>query len=68
MKALQYGTKGYLLKQDYESILPALEAVNSGQTVFGSEIVSKLPDLFQKKMIFLMQIMTLPNEKKKSFN
>ena len=52
MKALQYGTKGYLLKQDYESILPALEAVNSGQTVFGSEIVSTLPDLFQKKNDF----------------
>ena len=47
-----FSDNGYLLKQDYESILPALEAVNSGQTVFGSEIVSKLPDLFQKKNDF----------------
>ena len=30
-------------KQDYESILPALEAVYSGQSVFGTEIISKIP-------------------------
>ena len=45
VKALKLGAKGYLLKQDYESILPALEAVESGQTVFGTEIVSKIPEL-----------------------
>ena len=33
VKALKLGAKGYLLKQDYASILPALEAVCSGQTV-----------------------------------
>lgn len=45
VKALRLGAKGYLLKTDYESILPALEAVESGQTVFGTEIISKIPDL-----------------------
>ena len=45
VKALKFGVKGYLLKQDYGSILPALKAVKSGQTVFGSEVVSKIPDL-----------------------
>lgn len=45
IKALQIGTKGYLLKQDYKSIVPAIEAVYNGQTVFGTEIVQKLPDL-----------------------
>lgn len=45
VKALKLGAKGYLLKQDYEGILPALEAVASGQTVFGTEIVSKIPEL-----------------------
>jgi len=49
IKALRLGAKGYLLKQDYASILPALRAVDSGQTVFGHEIVSKIPDLIQKK-------------------
>ena len=49
VKALRLGAKGYLLKQDYASILPALRAVYSGQTVFGQEIVSKIPDLIQKK-------------------
>lgn len=45
VKALRLGAKGYLLKTNYESILPALEAVESGQTVFGTEIISKIPDL-----------------------
>lgn len=47
VKALKYGAKGYILKQNYESILPALEAVNSGQTVFGTEIISKIPELLK---------------------
>ena len=34
VKALRLGAKGYLLKQDYASILPALRAVYSGQTVY----------------------------------
>lgn len=52
VKALRLGAKGYLLKQDYASILPALRAVCSGQTVFGQEIVSKIPDLIRKKEEF----------------
>ena len=47
VKALRLGTKGYLLKQDHTSILPALQAVYSGQTVFGTEIISKIPKLLQ---------------------
>ena len=47
VRALQLGAKGYLLKQDYASILPALRAVYSGQTVFGHEIISKIPELIQ---------------------
>lgn len=46
--ALKLGAKGYLLKQDYASIHPALEAVESGQTVFGTEIISKIPELLNK--------------------
>ncbi|MDD5935338.1 MAG: response regulator transcription factor [Clostridiales bacterium] len=45
IKALKIGAKGYLLKQDYDSIIPALRAVNIGQSVFGSDIVSKIPNL-----------------------
>jgi len=40
--ALRIGTKGYILKQDYESIVPALKAVEAGQTVLGGEIIRKL--------------------------
>ncbi len=52
VKALKYGVKGYLLKQDYQSIIPAIRAVYTGQTVFGTEIVSKIPGLLQKKASF----------------
>ncbi len=52
IKALQLGAKGYLLKQDYTNLLPALKAVASGQTVFGCEVVSKLPGLFRKAESF----------------
>lgn len=52
VRALKLGAKGYLLKQDYSSILPALRAVYSGQTVFGHEIVSKIPELIQSGSSF----------------
>lgn len=52
IKALQIGAKGYLLKQDYNSIYPALKAVKSGQSVFGTEVISKLPDFLQQKSSF----------------
>lgn len=49
VQALKAGVKGYLLKQDYTSIVPALHAVCQDQTVFGKEIISRIPDLLQKK-------------------
>lgn len=52
IKALRLGARGYLLKQDYASILPALRAVFSGQTVFGTEIVSRIPELLQSSTVF----------------
>ncbi len=52
IQALKTGVKGYLLKQDYQSIVPALEAVCTGQSVFGKEIVSRIPCLLQKKGSF----------------
>ena len=55
IRALKLGAKGYLLKQDYGSILPALRAVYSGQTVFGHEIVSKIPELIQSGPSFNYQ-------------
>ncbi|PWJ50948.1 response regulator transcription factor [Faecalicatena contorta] len=50
--ALKLGAKGYILKQDYQNIIPAILAVSSGQTVFGKEIVSKIPSLLEKKSVF----------------
>jgi len=44
--ALKLGAKGYILKQHFEGIVPALKAVYGGQSVFGQEIVSKLPTMF----------------------
>lgn len=45
IKALKLGAAGYLLKQDYHNIIPAIRAAASGQTVFGTEIVSRIPEL-----------------------
>ena len=52
IKALKLGAKGYLLKQDYSSILPAMQAVYSGQTVFGQEIMTKIPALIRSGQTF----------------
>ena len=52
VKALTYGVTGYLLKQDYQNILPAIKAVYAGQTVFGTEIVSRIPELLQEKKTY----------------
>ena len=40
IKALSIGAKGYILKQDFEGIAPALEAVMGGQSVFGEDRVN----------------------------
>lgn len=47
IKALSIGAKGYILKQDFEGIVPALKAVLGGQTVFGGDIAGKIPTLMQ---------------------
>ncbi len=54
MRALRIGAKGYILKQDFESIIPALKAVNAGQSVFGEDIIAKIPSLLShnKKIDF----------------
>ena len=52
VQALRCGVKGYLLKADYNSILPALRAVQTGQTVFGTEISSRIPKLLQEDKVF----------------
>lgn len=52
VKALNIGAKGYILKQDFEGIVPALLAVERGQSVFGGEVVHKIPVLAQSKESF----------------
>jgi len=52
IKALSLGAKGYILKQDFASIAPALKAVLSGQNVYGTDIISKLPTLMEGKPRF----------------
>lgn len=52
VQALQLGAKGYILKQKFESIIPALRAVYSGQNVYGDEVITKLPELLQKSKSF----------------
>ena len=49
VEALSMGAKGYLIKQNTETVALALRAVMSGQNVFGDEIVTKLPGLMSHK-------------------
>ena len=49
IKALKIGAKGYLLKQNFNGIAPALEAVLQGQQVFGEQVITRLPILMQNK-------------------
>jgi DNA-binding NarL/FixJ family response regulator len=49
VKALGMGAKGYILKQNFESIVPALTAVSMGQSIFGDEIVSRIPQMLSKE-------------------
>jgi len=49
VKALSIGAKGYLIKQNAESVAPAIKAVMSGQSVFGSEITTKLPAMLSSQ-------------------
>ncbi|MCI1881948.1 MAG: response regulator transcription factor [Sporolactobacillus sp.] len=48
IEALRIGAKGYILKQNYESIVPAIKAVSSGQSVFGDAVVNKIPPLMKR--------------------
>lgn len=52
VRAMTMGAKGYILKQDFEGIAPALEAVMRGQSVFGDKIINKLPELMKTRSGF----------------
>ena len=52
VKALKCGVKGYLLKQDYASILPAIRAVCTGQTVFRNSDHIQTAGTFRAKECF----------------
>lgn len=52
VKALELGAKGYIVKQNFEHIVPALKAVHSGQNVYGDEIISKIPNLMKPQKTF----------------
>lgn len=45
IRALNIGAKGYIIKQNFECIVPSLRAVHTGQNVFGDDIISKIPSL-----------------------
>ncbi len=52
VEALKIGSKGYILKQDYEGIIPALKAVLRGKTVFCSDVVEKIAAFMPKESDF----------------
>ena len=48
-EALKIGAKGYILKQDFAGVVPAIRAVYSGHSVWGNEIISMIPDMIKDK-------------------
>lgn len=46
--ALELGAKGYLLKQDFANIIPALNSIMANQIVFGQGVMSRLQPRHQK--------------------
>ena len=52
VRALTIGAKGYILKQDFEGIAPALRTVYNGQSVFGNKVMDKLPVLMKPRTEF----------------
>lgn len=67
-KALELGAKGYLLKQDFAGIVPALEAVMQGQHVFGEQVVSCFSNSSKKNPHSTMPNMTLQRKNRKSLH
>ncbi len=53
IKALQLGVKGYVLKQDFETLVPAIKAIADGtQNVFGAQITEKFSNFVKKQSKF----------------
>lgn len=61
-QALQIGCKGYILKQNSKSLLPAIEAVMNNQTVLDNKIVSNFTLKSSKPSIQFEQQLT-PRER-----
>lgn len=49
-EALSLGCKGYILKQNIDSIIPSIDAVYSGNMVFDSKIVSSIKRYREKSI------------------
>ncbi len=45
LSSLRMGAMGYMLKQDFDRIVPALYAAQAGQRVLGGEVYARLPQL-----------------------
>lgn len=45
IRAIRAGASGYMLKQNYRGLIPAIKAAFGGQTVFGDEISVRIPEL-----------------------
>ncbi|MDH6365534.1 DNA-binding NarL/FixJ family response regulator [Enterococcus sp. PF1-24] len=60
--ALGMGIKGYLIKQDLAAVVPAIKAVYSGQSVFGTAIMEKIPAILTEKPEKKQQFELTPQE------
>jgi len=50
-EALSLGSRGYILKQNIDSIIPSINAVHSGNMVFDSTIISSIKKYREKDIV-----------------
>lgn len=63
IKALRIGARGYLLKDKFDSIVPAIKAVVAGQSVFGEDIVSRFSLMSSDKQKSISPLVSSLTEK-----
>ena len=51
IQALKIGARGYIIKQNFECIIPSLKAVNIGHSVFGEDVITKIPSFIYSNRI-----------------
>lgn len=48
INSLKLGVKGYIIKEEYDKVIPALKSVMNNQMVFADEVITRIPSFIEK--------------------